>query len=349
MGDARNHTDRICSCSAYWRWCSSPAAEPLRNALTALRFGWLPRQASGEVVVVAIDSPSLKQTGVWPWPRGMHASLLDVLDGAKASDIVFDVDFSAVSTPDADRAFAEALRRAGGSVVLPAFKQVARERGAATIQVDRPMPLFAPHAWSATINIVPDADGVVRQYAFGEMLDGKFVPSVGAMLAGRWQTGRSMLVDFGIRAASVPTVSYIDVLRRDPAAMQTVQGRKIIVGATAIELGDRVNVPNGQVIPGPLLPAPAADRCCRAGRCSRRRRRVARRRRRDHARDAPPVAPRLAPARVAILLGRGRVEGGATLLGVQPIVLDTSFLTPSSSLIWSRSRSMRSTCAACSG
>ena len=95
--------------------------DPVRNALTALRFGWLPRQASGDVVLVAIDAPSLAQTGVWPWPRTMHAALVYRLDSAGASEIVFDIDFSAASTPDADRAFADALRRAGGSVVLPAF------------------------------------------------------------------------------------------------------------------------------------------------------------------------------------------------------------------------------------
>jgi diguanylate cyclase (GGDEF)-like protein/PAS domain S-box-containing protein len=301
--------------------------EPLRNALTALRFDWLRRDASGDVVLVAIDSPSLKKAGVWPWPRTMHATLLDVLDHAGATDIVFDIDFSAASTPDADRAFAEALQRAGGSVVLPAFKQVARERGAVTIHVDRPMPLFAPHTWSAAVNVVPDADGVVRRYAFGEMLDGKFVPSVGALLAGRYEAGGSMLIDFGIRAASVPTVSYIDVLRRDPAAMRTVAGKKIIVGATAVELGDRVNVPNGQVIPGAMLQALAAESMLQ-GRALQ---------------PAPAVAlggvAALAlamlvlwrrcsgPARFAALLGLAlAAEAGAILLQAwRPIVLDTSF------------------------
>lgn len=302
---------------------------PLRNALTALRFNALSRQASGDVVLVAIDSPSLKQAAVWPWPRGMHATMVDVLDSAGATDIVFDIDFSAASTPDADRAFAAALRRAGGSVVLPAFKQVAREHGAATIQVDRPMPLFAPHAWAAAINIVPDPDGVVRRYAFGEMLDGKFLPSVGALLAGRYEPGGSMLIDFGIRAASVPAVSYIDVLRRDPAAMRTLAGKKIIVGATAIELGDRVNVPNGQVIPGALLQALAAESLLQ-GRALQ---------------PAPAVvalggvvALMMAmlvlwrrcsgPARFTVLVAVAVVvEAGATLLQEwRPIVVDTSFL-----------------------
>jgi CHASE2 domain-containing sensor protein len=29
----------------------------LRNALTDLRFAWVPRQATGDVVVIAIDAP----------------------------------------------------------------------------------------------------------------------------------------------------------------------------------------------------------------------------------------------------------------------------------------------------
>ena len=90
----------------------------LRNALTDLRFAWEPRQASGEIVVVAIDAPSIEKIGVWPWPRRLHADLLRQLEIAGVRDIVFDVDFSTPSDAASDQAFAEALERAGGSVVL---------------------------------------------------------------------------------------------------------------------------------------------------------------------------------------------------------------------------------------
>jgi CHASE2 domain-containing sensor protein len=66
-----------------------------RNALSDLRFAWQQRPASGEIVVVAIDAPSLEKIGVWPWPRGLHAELLRELDRAGATDVAFDVDFSA--------------------------------------------------------------------------------------------------------------------------------------------------------------------------------------------------------------------------------------------------------------
>ena len=95
----------------------------LQNTLNDMRFSWIPRVASGSVVLVAIDSPSIEKIGVWPWPRRLHAELLDKLVNAEASGIVFDVDFSSPSDPASDQAFADALQRAEGSVVLPAFKQ----------------------------------------------------------------------------------------------------------------------------------------------------------------------------------------------------------------------------------
>ena len=57
----------------------------LRNALTDLRFVWQTRPASGEIVVVGIDAPSIAQIEVWPWPRRLHAELLRQLERAAAS------------------------------------------------------------------------------------------------------------------------------------------------------------------------------------------------------------------------------------------------------------------------
>ena len=54
-------------------------------------------------------------------------------------------------------------------------------------------------------------------------------------------------------------VSYGDVLRGDPAALAKLKDKKVIIGATAIELGDRFSVPNGGVIPGPELQMLAAE------------------------------------------------------------------------------------------
>ena len=123
----------------------------LRNALTDLRFSWESRKASGEIVVVAIDAPSIDKIGVWPWPRRLHAELLSQLEKAGARDVAFDVDFSTPSDPRSDQDFADALARAGGSVILPSFKQAGSDPAA--VHVNRPLKPFADHSWSAVVNV----------------------------------------------------------------------------------------------------------------------------------------------------------------------------------------------------
>jgi CHASE2 domain-containing sensor protein len=167
----------------------------LTNSLLGLRFSTLPRQASGEIVVVAIDSPSIEAIGVWPWPRELHAKLINKLSLAGATGIAFDVDFSSPSTPESDRAFAEALRSAGGSVILPSFEQQVNSENHKSVFLNRPLSNFAERSWPAIVNVSADPDGVVRRYPFGEMIEGKFLPSMGSVLAGRYGIWQKAIMD----------------------------------------------------------------------------------------------------------------------------------------------------------
>ena len=228
----------------------------LRNALTDLQFAWQTRAASGNVVVVAIDAPSIDQIGVWPWPRRLHAELLHRLEGAGAQEVAFDVDFSTPSDPSSDEAFLKALREVGGSTVLPSFKQ---PTGGA-VHINRPLKPFSNQSWPAVVNVAVESDGLVRRYPFGEKLGDAVMPSMAVVLAGQDVNQRPpFLIDFGIRAASIPHVSYADVLRGDVATLDRLRDKKVIVGATALELGDRFSVPNGGIVSGPVLQALATE------------------------------------------------------------------------------------------
>jgi diguanylate cyclase (GGDEF)-like protein/PAS domain S-box-containing protein len=97
-------------------------------------------------------------------------------------------------------------------------------------------------------------------YPFGEMIEGKFLPSMGSVLAGRYGIGRKPLwIDFSIEPASVPVISYKDVLAGHPATMARLKDKKVLVGGTAVELGDRFSAPNGRVVSGVLVQALAAE------------------------------------------------------------------------------------------
>ena len=230
----------------------------LRHALADLRFAWQSREASGDIVVIAIDASSIDRIGVWPWPRLLYAELIRQLQKADVQDIALDVDFSTPSDASSDRTFAEALKDAGGSIVLPSFQQPRTDR--ATLHVNRPLQQFAEHSWSALVNVEVESDGLVRRYPFGEKLDGKFVPSMATVLAGQYDDKRTpFLIDFSIRTAGISKVSFVDVLHGDPATLQKLQGKKIVVGGTALELGDRFSVPNGTILSGPVLQTLAAE------------------------------------------------------------------------------------------
>jgi len=228
-----------------------------QNVLTDFRFRLMPREPSGQVVLVAIDSPSLDQVGVWPWPRSLHASLIHQLRAAGVTEILFDIDFSARSTATDDGVFAEALREAGGEVALAVFKQAAGGKG---LHVNRPLPQFSEHAWLATVNVAPESDGHVRRYAFGDEIDGAYFLSAASLLASGHssKSATPFFLDYSIRFSGIPVVSFADVLNNRIGTTE-LRGKKVIVGATAVELGDRYNVPIAGIVAGPKLHVLAAE------------------------------------------------------------------------------------------
>ena len=224
------------------------------------RMSKVEHPASGGIAVVQIDAKTLKAIEKWPLPRDLHARLVENLRGAGADQIAFDIDLSGMRAAPENRILAEAFARAPGAIVLPLFFQKESAGDAASeIVVTRPLPMFAEHAWLANVNVKPEVDGRIRRASYGVWLDEKFYMSLPALLAG--QANRKDLffyVNYSIRAGDIPRLSYIDVLEGafDSAALS---GKKVIVGATAIELGDQLTVPNYGVMPGPVIQAMAYE------------------------------------------------------------------------------------------
>ena len=97
--------------------------QPLGQRIVDARFQVWTRPASGKVAIAAIDTGSLARLGVWPWPREVHARLLDALLALGATQVAFDVDFSSRSTAPQDDQLAAALERADGKVLLAAMPE----------------------------------------------------------------------------------------------------------------------------------------------------------------------------------------------------------------------------------
>jgi EAL domain-containing protein (putative c-di-GMP-specific phosphodiesterase class I)/CHASE2 domain-containing sensor protein len=228
------------------------------EAVRMTRAGFRLHPASGEVHIVEIDGRSIGAVARWPWPRRIHAAAVDRLREAGVRSIAFDVDFSSPSDRQDDLAFAAALDRAGGSVILPTFRQYAGAERREAIE-SAPIPLLARHAFLAAANVDLDSDGGLRRMLFGLEIGQAPRPSLAGMVAERTgAAGESFAIDTSLDPATIPRHSMIDLLSgRIPAA--ALRGKRIIVGGTAVELGDRYTMPHHGVIPGVVAQAMGAE------------------------------------------------------------------------------------------
>jgi CHASE2 domain-containing sensor protein len=229
-------------------------------SLSERRMAFSPREAGGEVVSLGIDKRSLEAVGTWPWPRDIHAQIIRRLGELGASEIYLDIEFGAPSNAASDEILARAIGDSPVAVVLPVLLQEAvlsAERR--KIEASMPLPMFRDEAWLATVNVIPDADGVVRRFPYGLTVDGDELPSIPAMLSGVLGPSDSeFAIDFSISPDSVAVHSAAELLDGELAA-DALQGKRVVVGAHAIELRDNLAVPDHGTVSGAMLQILAAE------------------------------------------------------------------------------------------
>lgn len=234
------------------------ALHPLDDALSQWRFRLLQRQPSATLTVVEIDAESLRAAGAWPWGRDRFAQAIDNLNRAGAKVVGLDVDFSARSSTAADDALAATVRRWPGQVILPTFVQASGHGADRRMVSTRPMDSLADEVVLASVNVPVDADGRVRRYRLGFDTPGGLRPSMAATLLGRPPASDAFLIDYGFDANAVTRLSFQDVYagKFDP---NLVRGRNVLIGSTAIELGDQFATPKRGILQGVYVHALAYE------------------------------------------------------------------------------------------
>lgn len=223
---------------------------PIDDVIAAARFAVLQRAGGQSLAIVEIDSRSLATAGAWPWDRRRYAQAIDNLAGAGAALVVLDVDFSAPSDPRSDEALAAAVSRHPGQVVLATFEQM-DSYGAGEVRKsgNQPIAPLLKDALLASVNVPVDDDGRVRRYDYGSA--DELRSSAAALMADVSPRHGAFTVDFGIDRKSITHISFEDIYqgRFDPSL---VRGRKVLIGATALELGDEFATPVG-LLPGVII------------------------------------------------------------------------------------------------
>ncbi len=228
----------------------------LDNSIAALNFKLTRHAVDADVVLVEIDSYSIKQLKLWPWPRSYHARVLERLHESGANKIFFDVDFSAPSEAGEDAEFARALGAFGrGQIMLPTFLQYTSSQANRKLSLIQPLPLFADRVTPVSVNLKPDPDGLVRRInLFSRFADVDLYTAPALFHGGDIYDADTLLIDFSIDPGSFRHISYADVYSGNYPS-DLFADKHVIVGATALELSDQIPVPVYQSLPGPVVQA----------------------------------------------------------------------------------------------
>lgn len=251
-----------------------------------------------DVVIVTIDDKSLEKIGRWPWDRSKIAAVIDALKQMGAKVIALDIIFS---EPSKDDAILKNSIQAAGNVILPVVFQFGSEKKIvqddalfnAAIPMIRnldDMAIFPPISAGSIlrpmanlssvantlghINMIADADGVLRFEVLAIEYNGEFYPSIGLQAARLYQGvpmealslnlargvqlqdafiptdfwNRTLIHYYGPEG-SFPLISIVDVMegKVHPSA---VKGKIVFIGATAIGIYDLRVTPTSPDMPG---------------------------------------------------------------------------------------------------
>lgn len=232
------------------------AIEPINTALMDLRFRVIDHAPSDTLVIVEIDPESIRREARWPWPRDRYARAIENLQDAGAELIAFDVDFSSLSDESGDDAFATALSRYPGEIVLPVFWQwSSRTATGGAIARTPPNEKFLKDSVVASVTLVAEKNGVVRRGWRGIQDGDDYRASIAAVLAGADPSATdAFYIDFSIDPEKIQRLSFYDVVNGS-FPDEAVRGKNILIGATALELGDEFAAPVMGVTPGVVFHA----------------------------------------------------------------------------------------------
>ena len=238
------------------------------------------RTPSDRIAVIAIDDASIANIGRWPWPRDVHAKMVDLLAAAKAKVIGYTVFFSepqidpgyryitqlldmarkaTPGTPEGDamapfvtlltqaedslnpdRKLADSYARAG-NVLLPMLFTLGQPRG----RPDQPLPDFVQR------NVCPRVSG---EEGFALPTDSVQIPvqSIGRAAAGLGHLNANPDVDGAIRTEPL-VLQYFD--QYYPSLSMLIAARSLNLGPAdiSVRLGEGVSLGNLKIGTDPWM------------------------------------------------------------------------------------------------
>jgi adenylate cyclase len=210
-----------------------------------------------DILVVGIDTESIKSVGSYPWDRKVYAQMISLLEAAGAKVIAFDIELYTDSTrPESDKLLADELAK-HKNIIIPShadlegdFDRSTKVKAGELImarKADQPIPMFQKSINKAHVNATFDSDGVVRSNWLQIDTPDGVLPTLGlamAQLAGadvskfldlpllQNRPKAEMLIKWDAREFDFETIPFAKVLNGS-IPPQVFKDRIILIGYTA--------------------------------------------------------------------------------------------------------------------
>lgn len=204
-----------------------------------------------DIVIIGVDQESLNKIGSWPWPRELHAFLLEYLSSSKVVglDILFTE--ASLATPQSDLALANAISQ-NNRVVLPITK-------------NNPKSILSTLKDAAAntgyVDIPRDSDNLIRRiypqgssFIYNDEMSfpqaiiktAEISPSESTYhlrdLLSRADSKNQWLIPYGNAEHDFPLIPYYEVL--EGKHQYSFDNKIVFVGTTAAHMGDRHLIPS---------------------------------------------------------------------------------------------------------
>lgn len=233
------------------------------------------------IILVSIDEDSFQELGLrWPWPRSLHARLIERIAAGRPKAIGLDIVFPepTLGKPAEDGRLGRAVAAAGNVVLGAQFVDVATEVEGGVVRrekIDLPIPKIREGAAGiGLVNVDTDSDGFVRRVRLSKTLRGfenepfRHLAVELAALAPT-EAARSLLANPGLGefiinyrgpARLFETVPYYQVVRGE-LPPEVFAGKFVLVGAYAPVLQDLFSTPVSpkREMPGVAIQASILD------------------------------------------------------------------------------------------
>ncbi|HEX6929504.1 MAG TPA: adenylate/guanylate cyclase domain-containing protein [Gammaproteobacteria bacterium] len=265
-----------------------PLTQPLEFIVSdALLAAHAERSAPAPgIALINIDERSLEQMasdfGRWPWPRSVHAELLENILAQQPRAVVFDIMFTDYDTqhPAGDKYLIDVavpaknvffplhvLPESDAGPALPldewgyrlGFEKTAAAQPGAELDLVPSLRPLTETGRVGAISVVEDSDGALRRYALYFQRAGWRVPSLPAKVAQyldvELPAGADIILHWDGRPEDREQYSYVDVFRDLAREKSEMSGGLftdtiVIIGGNAPSLYDLKVTPVSNVHPG---------------------------------------------------------------------------------------------------